>query len=393
MFAWIKRNLLVVLILLAVMGGAGLYVGITIADQPFFCGLLCHEMQPHVDSFRANFHGKSGKVVCMDCHAVPGFWHHVEDHVLASVFVIPHITKVYLEDEQNIHANVPEFNKEEMNFKGKTPKEEKELFAKCKVCHPNRLEFSYFMKVPEDKHTIITNNCKRCHPAIANQREEDTAKAKAALYQEGMRAPRGMPNVHPLHLGMNVHCNKCHNRVVHNVNPAESPKAMHDCTGCHNGTDAPFGDCKMCHVGIKKIFEGNSGRGVDVLASPMADINCPDCHNAEKKYKVNAQACVDCHGDEEHGQKKINELQGAFNENLTKVTALYEASREKIDFAQRRGKDVSPVVSIFKEGEYNYKLAKLDASHGVHNPEHTKALLEAAEHTFTEVKNMLATAM
>ena len=388
MLTWIKEHLKLVIVAGAVLGSIGFVIGIKIADQPFFCGLACHEMQPHVDTRAANFHGKNG-VVCMDCHSKQGFWHHAEEHIVSSWFVVPHITKVYLEDEHDIHANVEGFDKEAWSFRGKvgTPAE-KEIFKECKKCHPNRLETSYYMKVPEEKHELISNNCKRCHSAIASQAEEDTEAAKAALYKEGIKAPRGLPNVHPLHLGMDILCVKCHSRVVHSTDPSRHTPGMERCVRCHNGEDAPFDDCKMCHIGIKKIFAGNSAKGIEETESPMVDIECLECHNAKKYYKVSGQTCAECHDDESYA-RKIPELQGIYNEKFALATKAHDKAQAGLERARRHGKDVSAIISVFKEGEYNYKLAGLDGSHGVHNPEFTAAVLDRVVETFNEVNNMI----
>lgn len=387
MAGFIKRNLKVLLVLLIVGGSIGTYVGIKIADLPAFCGLLCHSMTPHVESLEANFHGKNG-VICMDCHSHPGFFNHLEEHVVASVLVIPEITKIYLEDAHNLHANVPEFNAERLNFKGKTPAEQEEIFKECRRCHPNRLDKSYFMEAPHSKYEMITHNCMHCHQAVAKQAEPDFEKAKTVLYKRGTKAPRSMPNVHPLHLGMDVYCNSCHSRVVHNNDPVNAPMAMHDCTKCHDGEQAPFEDCKMCHVGIKNIFEGKIGKGVEETASFMLDIGCMDCHNAQINYAVNTQVCIDCHDDASYGNM-VGDWQVTYNEKLAKASQSYKATKERLEVLGRKGKDLSAILSIFKDGEYNYRLAALDGSHGVHNPEFTTPLLDKVEHTFNEVNNMV----
>ncbi len=391
MFGWIRKHIMLVLVLAAIGGGVGLYVGITIADQPFFCGMLCHEMAPHVDSRAANFHGKNG-VTCMDCHAGVGFWHHVEDHVVSSVFVIPSVLKTYLADEHHIHADVPGFNSEEWSFRDKTPAQEKKIFKECKRCHPNRLEKSYYMKLPEDKHALVSSNCKRCHPAIAKQAEGDTEKAKAALYKEGIKAPRGLPNVHPLHLGMDIYCVKCHSRVVHSTDPTKHTPGMERCVRCHDGENAPFDDCKICHIGIKKIFEGKTARGIEETPSPMVDIDCLECHNAQREFTVSGQACVDCH-EEESYRTAIAELQAVYNAKFEKATKAYNKAKEGLKKTSRKGKDTSGIASVFKEGEYNYKLAALDGSHGVHNLEFTTPLLDRVIETFNEVNNMIEVAL
>ncbi len=390
MIGWIKKNLMLVIVVAAVLGSISFYVGIKVADQPWFCGLACHEMDPHYESLKANFHGKNG-VVCMDCHSYQGFFHHAEEHILASGLVVPHITKVYLNDHHsNFHANVPDFDMEGWDFKGKTIREQREIFKQCRRCHQNRLDKSYFMFMPKgEKDEMVTSNCKRCHPAVAKQAEEDTEKAKEALYKEGKNAPNKMPNVHPLHLGMDVYCNTCHNRVVHNNNPETSPMAMGDCTTCHDGENAPFEDCKMCHVGIKKIFDGNTGRGIEETASVMQDIECLDCHNSQRQYTVSSQACVDCHEDDSYGKPMIDDWQGVYNEKLALATKAYEKAKVNLKEADRKGKDVSGIVSVFKDGEYNYNLALIDGSHGVHNAEFTTPLLENAAKTFAEVNNMI----
>ncbi|MBI4651486.1 NapC/NirT family cytochrome c [Candidatus Desantisbacteria bacterium] len=172
MIEWIKKNLVLTIVIVIVAGTVAFVAGIKLADKPFFCGMLCHEMQPHVDSLKANFHGAKD-VICMDCHSEQGFINHATEHLAALSLLGGHFSKSYLEDEFGFHKNVQGFNAEEMNFKGKTDtEEEKKLLGKCAECHPNRMGTSYYMKVPEHKKEMITENCIRCHEEVEAQKQE-----------------------------------------------------------------------------------------------------------------------------------------------------------------------------------------------------------------------------
>ncbi|MBI5207005.1 MAG: ammonia-forming cytochrome c nitrite reductase subunit c552 [Candidatus Firestonebacteria bacterium] len=385
MIEWIKNNLALAVVIAIVVGTVAFVGGIKVADQPFFCGMLCHEMQPHVDSLEANFHGKNG-VTCMDCHSEQGFINHAIEHAVSAKLMIPHITKVYLEDEHGLHKDIAGFNHEEMNYKGKVDTEaEQELFKKCMACHPDRLSKSYFMKANPHMEITVTENCKRCHEEIAKSKVEDLNEAKKLLTD--FSKPLKIANVHPLHIDRHIGekeilCVACHNRVVHSNNPQVHIPGMEMCFRCHNkGGKAPEVECKGCHLGQANLFAGIEGKDVDQNASFMADIGCADCHSNDMKFDI--QACVGCHDDSY--KDKLKEYKDSYKTKYDNVKKVYDEVQESV----KMGKTLGQAEALYNKASFNFKYAELDGSKGMHNPDFTSALLDKSLADLEEVKKAL----
>ncbi|MBI5418261.1 ammonia-forming cytochrome c nitrite reductase subunit c552 [Candidatus Poribacteria bacterium] len=412
MIEWIKKNLVLAIVIAIALGVVGLVGGIKVADMPFFCGMLCHEMQPHVDSLAANFHGKNG-VICMDCHSKQGFINHTLEHMVSAKLMIPHLSKVYLEDEHGRHKDVKGFNAEEMNFRGKvdSPVEE-EMFKKCLTCHPERLSKSYYMKAVHHMEEVVTANCKRCHTGIAGSGIENAEEAKKLLTNfekpllvevatgelvdsdaakrltdarelfNGFTRPQKLANVHPLHIGKDILCVKCHNRVVHSNHPQKHTPTMDVCFACHNkGGKAPEVECPVCHIGQANLFAGVKAK--DIAESPafMKDIACTDCHINNMKFDVSA--CVGCHDDSY--KDKLAEFKNNYKTKFEAVSKQYE----EINKALEEGKSLGQAAATFKRATFNFKYAGNDGSKGMHNPDFTDALLTKSQEDFTEVQKAL----
>ncbi len=380
---FVKKHIVLVLVALVVLGGGGTYIGIKVADMPFFCGMLCHNMQVHVDTYNANFHSKAG-VICMDCHCPDqSFMGHLIEHVEASTFMVQNITKPYLEDEHGLHKGVKGFNEHEMNFKDEA--KEKEVGEKCMQCHPSRIVLSYFMHVPEEKQDFLNANCRRCHTAITGLADTDATQAKSALYRIKDR-PMNLPNVHPLHLGKNVLCTKCHSRVVHSNDPTSHTPAMDYCFRCHDDKKAPRSNCAACHVGIRNILKGEGTKELKGEAAPMGDLNCTDCHTKEN-LKVDTASCVGCHDDSYVGILK--DYQKEYDQKLKELNAMYAQAKEKVSKAQRRGQAMSATIKDYRIAEYNLEYIKLDRSRGLHNHDLINNLIADCQTKFETVQSAL----
>ena len=399
LLAWARKYwlLLVIVAIPSIMGGT--YVGIMMADQPWFCALMCHNMVPHYETFTATRHGQKalgGSMNCMDCHSKQGFFNHLIEHVVASKLVIPNITKPYLYDHLHTHRDVKGFNSEELDFRGKTYAEEKEIIEKCQEkCHTRRVGESYFMQTIGHTRHIVNENCLRCHEQIAELAEPNKKKAKKLLHEEAepnqwsYPGPRALPNIHPLHLGMDKHnCVVCHSRVVHSTEPAKQHiPAMERCFRCHDNKKASRDNCPACHVNPRNLFAGVQGKGIEETPAYMVETECMECHLEENDYKVVPQVCVDCH-DEDY-PKYIVEWRKKWEDNYEVATKSYKAVKKKVLKWRRGGRSIASINKIFKKAEYNYLYAARDNSRGIHNPDFTEELLVSANDGFTECLEMM----
>ncbi|MFQ5647277.1 MAG: cytochrome c3 family protein [bacterium] len=405
---WFKEHIPVLIGVLAIGGGLHGYVGVKLAGQPLFCKVMCHEMSIHYDTYVQTKHGKAEQgPVCMDCHAVPGFFNHLLEHVVAIRFMIPHVTTPYLADEGHIHKNVKGFDEEEMDFNDKTPLEEEEIFKKCHVCHPNRAAKSYFMHPEDHGRTVLNNNCRRCHARIVKVAEKDFVKAKKLLYAKSWTSdePHMLANVHPLHLGLDftkilkqyprlkpyverdnpawknrIRCTACHSRIIHSTHPEKKHvPGMRRCQRCHDNKLAPRDECPICHIGPKNTFLGVKAIGMEEMESPMVDNECTDCHNLSKNYKVYLEACDDCHEDSPERFKKFRKK---WLDSYEVTTKNFKDVERYIGRLKRAGKNMLPYMKLYKRAKYNYLYAARDYSKGIHNAPFTDALFKDANQNF-----------
>jgi len=395
---WAKKYW--ILLILAGIPGivGGTYVGIYMADRPWFCALMCHNMVPHYETFKASRHGRkalNGDMTCMDCHAEPGFFNHMFEHIVASRFMITNVTKPYLHDHADIHQNVKGFKKEEWDFRGKSFSEEKEIFKECqKECHTKRIGKSYYMTPTEEGRELLNENCHRCHEQIAEQAEPKKEKAKQLLYVTPepnpwrYPEPQALPNVHPLHLGMNVGCVTCHSRVIHSTDADKKhTPGMERCFRCHDNKKASRDKCPACHVNPRDLFAGVKGKGIEEMPGPMVEIECMECHLEENAYKVLPSVCVDCH-DEDYPEN-IMEWRKAWEENYKVAKRNYTKVKRQLDKWRRAGRSTSLINPIFRNAEYNYWYAARDSSRGIHNPDFAQALFESANNGLNECLEMM----
>jgi hypothetical protein len=200
-----------------------------------------------------------------------------------------------------------------------------------------------------------------------------------------------LPPVHNIHRGkkmtadmkptpQTLECHLCHGEDV--AKTRKQIPSMSVCQSCHTGEIAPDLPCKRCHIGTKKVLDGIGGINVDDTVSQMADVDCEDCHDSENEYQVSSEACLDCH-EEELLEKKAR-LQKEHAEKVVTVGNYYKEIGDYIKSAN--GKSNTFINhDEFKKGEYNYKLALLDRSGGIHNTEFTKQLLGRAEKTLAKL--------
>jgi hypothetical protein len=175
-----------------------------------------------------------------------------------------------------------------------------------------------------------------------------------------------------------LECYYCHSGEV--SKHRKDVPAMSVCKGCHTGRIAPDLSCENCHLGQKKIFSGAKGAGVEIIKSPMADLDCEDCHDSENELRAPSGVCEDCH--DEAYIDKTTRLQEKYTDKIAGIKSHYEKIGSYVKIAGGKRKTLID-IDEFEIGEYYYKYALLDRSKGIHNNEFVMRLLGEAEKTIS----------
>lgn len=399
LLGWAKKYWLLFLILILVAGPPSVYVGVWFMDRPWFCALMCHNMSPHWETFKASRHGQAldGNMTCMDCHCNQGTLNHLIEHVVASKLIIPNVTKSYLGDHNNLHANVPGFDAQELDYTDKNASEVNHITAKCQErCHTTRIGKSFFMPVGEHGRHFIQDNCVRCHGLLMEQAAHNKEEGKKLLHEPNAPNPWAYPapspiaNVHPLHLGLHIHCIDCHSRVVHSTEALRGEKhtpRMERCFRCHDGTKAPQDNCASCHTNPRNMFAGVDAKGIEETPSIMVEVSCNECHMDDDNFKASIEACIDCH--DEDIPSSIEEWRTAWEHSYHIAKENYKKAKLKVSKQIKAGRATSAITNIFKKAEYNFLFAERDPSRGIHNPDFVEELFSSSNNGFLECLEMM----
>ncbi len=193
-----------------------------------------------------------------------------------------------------------------------------------------------------DKEThIIPGECSNCHSGIEHQ----------TVNVFGWEFP------HYKHLvGQHLTCKKCHsNKEIH----GQLVIGKNQCMDCHHGNKENL-KCVNCHDLQKKIYEGKIEHFTLDIPNPMAnEVDCTDCHlsNQDKIIRPEKKKCSECH--EEEYEETFIKWEKASTELLNKLEKIIK--RDKL-------KPNNRIYDI-------YKMLKKDGSHGIHNPELYKKLI------------------
>jgi hypothetical protein len=218
-------------------------------------------------------------------------------------------------------------------------------------------------------------DCRTCHQIHTTNTEADfalTTTEPVTLIASGETFDRGAGNL----------CANCHQprREIAVEDGMVNVSSTH--WGPHHGPQST-------------MLMGIGGWGVDGTPSPhYATIpeGCPTCHLAGDNHLFSPsldrgaiKSCQSCHGDVDSfdiggTQTEVDELINELEELLVAKGLLAVAPHEPW---HEGPPDIHPVVGEYPEAEagalWNYiTIAIEDSSHGVHNPEYTKALLEAS---------------
>jgi hypothetical protein len=207
-------------------------------------------------------------------------------------------------------------------------------------------------------------DCRTCHEIHTSYTSADwalTTTDPAAVYAfEGVTYDGGHGNL----------CANCHvpRRQIAEADADGNIEITSTHWGPHHGPQAA-------------VLLGLSGAGEAAEGSPsahysMVENTCVSCHvgeNDDHSFEPNIASCQGCHADIEDFD---------FSGLQTDVDAMLADLLELLEY-HGTYHDGHPVVGVYPAGiaeaTWNYIMLSVeDASHGVHNPAYTKALLEAS---------------
>ena len=240
--------------------------------------------------------------------------------------------------------------------------------ASCTGCHSGasfsaRVAAGLNPTEVESVTDVTRQDCRACHQIHTTYTADDfaleTTEPVALFAIEGVTFDGGEGNL----------CASCH-QPRRSIAAAED--GMIEITSTHWGPH---------HGGESSMLLGVAGAG-DVVGEPsahaqMVEDTCVTCHMGDGRnhtFEPQVETCQTCHADAEDFD--INGVQ-------TEVQAMLDEIEEALIGLGWLDEEGHPAVSMVPEGEaaalWNWiYIAHEDGSLGVHNPEYTKALLEAS---------------
>ncbi len=408
LFIWGIIILLVILIVLIVVFAilpfilVGGYVSFTIVESPGFCGGICHNMKPYVESYYNSSHDG---ILCAECHNEPGFMGFFKGTIVGAVKEnILYISGNYGKEpivcdlsgrsclREECHK-IERLNEKEFIYEGITfshsihnremPKNIKlkctschasdslvhmkldiktcylchtnDIISKdepdrCLVCHSEKIE-----KIKDFDHSKILKDktpCSNCHKPAHKRKEVDQVRCDLCHHSDTKEMKEyTMNELHKVHtFDHTVDCDMCHTEVIHSYKAAFSE------------------NCLDCHKEIKTLkttkYHGRSFP--HLLHTSKYVAKCENCHSKKKethgKLLIGDASCRKCH----HTQKKIkcskchsipNKIQNALSiaglkgvEGYKTNTIDCKACHKKLTESSSLEKIKSECVSCHEEG-------------------------------------------
>ncbi|MFV1959580.1 MAG: cytochrome c3 family protein, partial [Planctomycetota bacterium] len=275
---------------LAVVGGGGTYVAMSITTKPEFCG-TCHIMKPYVESWRSSSHNS---VPCVDCHYEPGLLETFEGKFkalsqLAKYATGTQGTKPWAEVSDyscmrsGCHSNrllegEIQFGKIRFDHRHHLIDLKRGKKLRCTSCHSQIVQ-------GESHLTVTSSTCILCHfkpGPLANPKMR-----RCTTCHEAPRQPIDIGGVTFLHkdfVDRGVACLDCHGDVTRGDGAV--PRAR--CGSCHNKREhlERYGDDAFLH---QKHVADHS-------------VKCLECHMeiehtipTKTVHAKAGQACSHCH--------------------------------------------------------------------------------------------------
>jgi len=425
--------------ILAVLGSG--FGFLEYSTSPRFCN-SCHIMKPFVKAWKESTHSEIG---CVECHYPPDEYWRTKFQAVSQVaawLTGTYSTKPYAEiDDANCLSchttrlleggvvfergikfdHTPHLGQLRRGKKLRCTTCHSQIVQGehvavnervCFICHfmgrvqgiePQSQEFCTECHLPPEgdiqlagltyNHEDFVGNgveCQRCHLEAV---QGDGSVAKHTCYTchgEPERIARiGEDSfMHTTHVTKHkVECDQCHSEIVHNVTTQTAP-LEYDCRTCHSSM----------HEGIKKMYMGTGGRGVDDAPSPMylAQVDCIGCHVesapppdevvgfGEKTLVAVEKGCTACHGDDYEGI--LGMWLASIDEDLAATSKVMDAARAAL--AGTEGTDrAKKAHDLLDEANLNYHFVK--TFHGAHNPDYAASLLEKARRDAAQALEIL----
>ncbi len=192
------------------------------------------------------------------------------------------------------------------------------------------------------------DGCTTCHVG---------AGRPAAIWKGESRFP------HQRHLAQRLECSTCHSTERHG-----EPKFPRDqCATCHHqeGGKVDVSECATCHAAQSNMLTGKIA-GFDEKPGTMAKLECTDCHGeAPTIVRPKPANCVVCH------KPGYDDKMGAWKTEL-------DGLGSQLDRALAKPESKSLDAAKLERAKKALEAVRLDGSHGAHNFELSKSLLEEA---------------
>lgn len=357
-----KDPLIFVLVIIVIVVGAtyGGLEAMHMTGKDTFCK-ICHAEQrvgvrgEHY-TWDKNIHSKAD-VSCLDCHGDPGILGYLDAHVIAGTKSL--LYEIFVSEEK-IQELLTHAATDPVAAEHAAPD------AACLFCHSDDVN----QQLRREKLISVG-----IHFRNLDEVKNPTYRTEYGLASiTGEPVTKGVEPNHAAHIQAGLLCTNCHLGVAHGGELYNKPK-MQTCFDCHDNvreqvqTVPANEDCAACHTMQKGLQEGTYVKGVDEMRWYMADLECGDCHDSAFD-RPNTDKCVMCH-DESYADI-MTDTQVAFAERLEEVKAKYAQlfnEREDMPMGKR---------ALFNEYARIIRIAEMDGSKGVHNPDYLDALFTRA---------------
>ena len=167
-------------------------------------------------------------------------------------------------------------------------------------------------------------------------------------------------------------CTVCHSAEVHKAVTATAAT----CRSCHHSPQNER--CESCHRRQASFYRGEVMTDLaKIEPNVMADaVSCTSCHDFTKKHsrKAVGQQCLACHDEAYMGF--VDDWTTGFDEQMAKATKALRRAEAALGKARRAKRKVPEADALVKDARRALALVK--GGRGVHNPDATDVLLEAA---------------
>jgi len=314
--------------------------------------------------------GATGTATCVACHSESH-----RDPIESSFLMSKHATESVMYDGSLVSTYTDRGSADSEGVK-------KDIASQCAICHTNEgyIEYVSTGAIQNEPYGNTTGvSCTTCHEKHGTFDFENDGHDFALRSFEIVEL-RSVPGA-----------------TISYLNEDGTPATSNNCVTCHQPRSIAKidddADGKIVvpnrygpHYGAQTtLLEGISGveiSGSTVYPSSNAHregASCVSCHMGAESGDTGAHtfvptlnACTSCHGDT--AESKVTNFQAEIDGLMTELETLFTA--EGLLTAEGGLNHSVPYDIVVADAYWNYKFVYYDHSHGVHNPEYTKALLK-----------------